>query len=120
MTEKRYKWGYHVEDLARAVEETRRILVEVAKNENTISYTDLCNRIMAVRVEPESYALAYILGCGPSRPGATLDQLVLVRMPGPAVEEAKFQNVMLDPLRETWKDLCAEALREELRRDITL
>jgi hypothetical protein len=62
VTEKRYKWGYHVEDLARAVEETRKILVEVAKNEDTISYTDLCNRITAIKVEPETYALANILG----------------------------------------------------------
>lgn len=56
------KWGYHVRDLDRAVEETRGILVSVAKNEGTITYTELCDRILSIKVEPHSYALAHILG----------------------------------------------------------
>ncbi len=62
MSRKDYKWGYHVHDLDRAVEETRSILVSVAKTESTITYTDLCRRIQSITVEPHSYALADILG----------------------------------------------------------
>jgi hypothetical protein len=57
-----YKWGYHIDDLDRAVEETRRILVSVAREEGTITYTDLCQRITSISLEPHSYALANILG----------------------------------------------------------
>jgi hypothetical protein len=62
MGEKKYKWGYHVEDLEKAAEETRRILIDVARRGGTISYTDLCRKIQSVSVEPESHALAHILG----------------------------------------------------------
>ena len=62
MSEKKYLWGYHVEDLKRAAEETRRILIEVARSGGTISYTDLCRKIKSVSVEPDSHALAHILG----------------------------------------------------------
>lgn len=62
MSKKDYKWCYHVSDLDRAVEETRGILVSVARNESTITYTDLCKQIKSISVEPHSYALADILG----------------------------------------------------------
>lgn len=62
MSREDYKWGYHVSDLDRAVEEARGILVSVARNESTITYTDLCKRIESISVEPHSYALADILG----------------------------------------------------------
>jgi hypothetical protein len=60
--EEEYKWGYRVEDLDRAVEETRKILVSVAQKESTITYTELCERIQAIDLDPHSYALANILG----------------------------------------------------------
>lgn len=62
MSREDYKWGYHVSDLDRAVEETRSILISVARNESTITYTELCERIKSINVEPHSYALANILG----------------------------------------------------------
>ena len=62
MSEKKYLWGYHVEDLKKAAEETRTILIDVARGGGTISYTDLCRKIKSVSVEPDSHALAYILG----------------------------------------------------------
>lgn len=62
MSGKERKWGYFVEDLNKAAKEARAILVEKAKNEETISYTDLCRRIKVVSVEPDSHALAHILG----------------------------------------------------------
>ena len=54
--------GLPYEDLDLAVEETRQILISVARNESTITYTDLCKRIEGIDVEPHSYALANILG----------------------------------------------------------
>lgn len=62
MSEKKYKFGYHVEDWKKAVQETREILIDVAKGEDTISYTDLCGRIRSISIEPGSYALPYLLG----------------------------------------------------------
>ncbi len=57
-----YKWGYHIEDLDRAIEETRKIFVSVARRRSRITYTELCRSIQSVRVDPHSHALAHILG----------------------------------------------------------
>ncbi len=81
MSEKKYLWGYHVEDLRKAVEETRGILVDVARGWGTISYTDLCRKIGSISVEPDSHALAHILGevsAGEDRKGKGMLSVLVV------------------------------------------
>ena len=81
MSGKKYLWGYHVEDLKRAAEETRTILIEVARSGGTISYTDLCWKIKSVSVEPDSHALAHILGevsAGEDRKGGGMLSVLVV------------------------------------------
>lgn len=92
MSEKKYKWGFHVEQLAKAAEETRGILIDVARSGGTISYTDLCRKIKTISLEPDSHALAHVLGlvsAGEDRKGnGMLSVLVVYRgssdfRPGP-------------------------------------
>jgi len=56
------KYGYSIDDWDKAKEEMRQILIETAKLQETIPYSDLVSRIRAIRMEPESYALATMLG----------------------------------------------------------
>jgi len=56
------KYGYKVEDWDAAKEEMKGILSERAKLRGMIPYSELVGRIQAIRMEPDSYALAHMLG----------------------------------------------------------
>lgn len=56
------KYGFSMSDWKSMVEEIRLLLVDVAKNEELISYTDLVAKIKTARLDPHSYALANLLG----------------------------------------------------------
>ncbi len=56
------KYGYKAEDWEAAKEEMRQILVERACLRGMIPYSDLASRIEAIRMEPDSFALAHMLG----------------------------------------------------------
>ena len=56
------KYGYKAEDWEAAKEEMRQILVERACLRGMIPYSDLVSRIEAIRMEPDSFALAHMLG----------------------------------------------------------
>ena len=56
------KYGYKAEDWAAAKEEMRQILMERASLRGMIPYSDLVSRIETIRMEPDSFALAHILG----------------------------------------------------------
>ena len=52
------KYGFAIEDGNAARSEMRRAIIERAKIEKTITYSDLCERVEAVRLDPHSYAVA--------------------------------------------------------------
>ena len=56
------KYGYKVEDWKAAKEEMRQILVECARLRDMIPYSDLVSRIETISMEPDSFALAHMLG----------------------------------------------------------
>ncbi len=56
------KYGYSQEIWDRAKKEVRGILIEVAKASKTILYSELVNKIKTIQLEPDSYALANMLG----------------------------------------------------------
>jgi len=56
------KYGYEPTAWDAAKEEIRGILVERARARGTIAYSDLVERVTALRLEPNSYALAAMLG----------------------------------------------------------
>ncbi len=56
------KYGYKAEDWEKAKEEMRQILVERAKLRGMIPYSELVSRIETIHMEPDSYALAHMLG----------------------------------------------------------
>jgi hypothetical protein len=56
------KYGYKVEDWNAAKEEMRQILVERPRLRGMIPYSDLVSRIETIRIEPNSFALAHMLG----------------------------------------------------------
>jgi len=60
MTDTRF--GLTPEEWDAAKEETRDILVGVAMDRGFIPYSDLVNRLETVKLEPNSYALAHLLG----------------------------------------------------------
>jgi hypothetical protein len=56
------KYGYRVEDWEAAKKDMREILVERARLRGMIPYSDLVSRIETIRMEPDSFALAHMLG----------------------------------------------------------
>ena len=56
------KYGYSTIDWNSAKEEMRQILIERAKVRGMISYSELVEQIQTIQLEPESYALAAMLG----------------------------------------------------------
>jgi len=56
------RFGLSDEQWQRAKEEIREILIERAKVRGTIPYSLLTERIKSVTLEPDSYALAHLLG----------------------------------------------------------
>lgn len=56
------KYGYKVEDWDAAKEEMRSILYETAKQRGMIPYSELTGRIEAIHMEPDSHAVADMLG----------------------------------------------------------
>lgn len=73
-----------------AKEEIRNVLVRVAGTKNTIFYSDLVDEILAVQLEPDSHALAHLLGeisTEESEAGRGMLSVIVVRkgeqMPGP-------------------------------------
>lgn len=45
-----------------AKKEAKEILIEVARNREVITYSDLASRITKIQVQPESYALHHLIG----------------------------------------------------------
>jgi hypothetical protein len=56
------KYGFKAEDWEIAKEEMRQILVERAKLRGMIPYSELVSMIETIRMEPDSIALAHMLG----------------------------------------------------------
>jgi hypothetical protein len=56
------KYGYAIERWNEAKSEVRQNLVERARRGGTIPYSELVEQVMAIRLEPDSYALAHMLG----------------------------------------------------------
>ncbi len=56
------KYGYKAEDWEAAKKEIRQILVERASLRGMIPYSDLVSRIGTIPLEPDSFALAHMLG----------------------------------------------------------
>jgi len=56
------KYGYQLDDWNKAKEEMRQILIAIAKKRGIIPYGELVSRIQTIRLKPESYALAAMLG----------------------------------------------------------
>jgi hypothetical protein len=56
------KYGYSLDDWEKAKVEVRTILIERARNRSQISYSELVGKVSAIHLDPESYALAHLLG----------------------------------------------------------
>jgi len=56
------KYGYSPRDWENAKREMRNILIEIAKKQDTISYSELVKRVQIISLEASSYPLADMLG----------------------------------------------------------
>ncbi len=56
------KYGFDIEDWNAAKEEMREALAERAKVRGMIPYSELVNQVTTISLEPNSYALAAMLG----------------------------------------------------------
>ena len=56
------KYGHPVDVRDEAKEEARQVLIEQAKKRQTICYSQLVDGVQTLRLEPNSYALAHMLG----------------------------------------------------------
>ena len=56
------KYGYSLADWTKAKKEMRKILIERAKVRGMIPYSELVGKVRTINLEPESYALAAMLG----------------------------------------------------------
>ena len=56
------KYGYSLSDWENAKREMRNILIEIAKKQDTISYSELVRKVLIISLEANSYALADMLG----------------------------------------------------------
>ena len=56
------KYGFADDDWERAKEQARDLLIDVARREDTIPYSDLVARIKAISLDPHSFAMRAFLG----------------------------------------------------------
>lgn len=56
------KYGFPDNDWERAKDQARDILIDFARREDTIPYSDLVARIGAIALDPHSYAMRAFLG----------------------------------------------------------
>ena len=56
------KYGFDLDDWDAAKEEMRQTLIERARVRGMIPYSDLVDQVISVNLEPNSYALAAMLG----------------------------------------------------------
>lgn len=56
------RFGYTQGEWDQAKEEMRRVLVEHARASQTIEYSELVALVRTIRLEPDSHALAHMLG----------------------------------------------------------
>ena len=56
------KYGFKIEDWDRAKAEARDLLIQRAKAQDTMPYSELTNKVQAIRLEPNSQAIAAMLG----------------------------------------------------------
>jgi len=56
------KYGYKAEEWDTAKEEMRKILSERARLRGTITYSELVSLVETIPMEPDSFALAHMLG----------------------------------------------------------
>ena len=56
------RYGIELPEWENAREEMRRVLITQAQEGQPTSYSELVNRVRTIRLEPESYALAAMLG----------------------------------------------------------
>ena len=56
------KYGYPLNQWNAAKEEIKQILIEIAKNRQTITYSDLVRKVNTINFEPVSYGLSAMLG----------------------------------------------------------
>jgi hypothetical protein len=56
------KYGFSISDWNKAKEEMRQILTQKARDRGMIPYSELVSQIRTIRMKPESYALAAMLG----------------------------------------------------------
>ena len=57
-----FRYNHPLEQWEQAREEMRRILISRARQERTIAYSDLVAEVHAVKLEPNDFALAAMLG----------------------------------------------------------
>ena len=55
-------YGFPLETWEEAADEARQILIRCARNEQTITYSELVLEMETITLEPDSYALASMLG----------------------------------------------------------
>jgi hypothetical protein len=56
------RYGHSISDWNKAKDEMRKILIEKAKVRGMIPYSELVRQISSIHLEPDSYALAAMLG----------------------------------------------------------
>jgi hypothetical protein len=56
------KYGFADRDWEQAKDQAREILIDVARRQDTIAYSDLVPRIAAISLDPHSYAMRAFLG----------------------------------------------------------
>ena len=56
------KYGYSPSDWEKAKREMRNILIDIAKKQGTIFYSELVRKVLIISIEANSYALADMLG----------------------------------------------------------
>jgi hypothetical protein len=56
------KYGYSLSDWEKAKREMRNILIEIAKKQDTIPYSELVRKVLIISIEASSYGLADMLG----------------------------------------------------------
>ena len=56
------RFGFKLTDWQETRKEMRNILIGVAKKKKTIAYSELCNQVSKIKLEPDSPALASMLG----------------------------------------------------------
>lgn len=116
MSEKRY--GHLLEHWNAARDEARAILVQCARDRQTITYGELAERIRAARIEPHSYGMVGLL-TEIAREDTAAGRPVLVTLvvrqsdglPGPGYfREALEHGADRDNLRGLWearlRELC--------------